>query len=173
VALVWALARIWSGVDGAGEWACDEAEVAEEGVEEGVDDEDEDADEAEDEGDEEAEGLGRDIEQHGSTVGAAAAAGPPGAGRQYTSSAKPFFLANSRRTGLMSTATTRRAPRCFARAHARRPIAPTPNTRTDSRWEEEPRLQRREAWISTERGSASAASSNETSSGSLWKEARR
>ena len=29
----------------------------------------------------------------------------------------------------MSIATTRFAPRCFASAHARRPIAPTPKTR--------------------------------------------
>jgi hypothetical protein len=67
------------------------------------------------------------IAQHAS--GWFAGATPPGGGRQNTSSAKPFRFANSRRAGLMSIATTRFAPWCFASAHARRPIAPTPKTR--------------------------------------------
>ena len=88
----------------------------------------------------------------------------PGMGRQKTSSANPLVLANSRRWGLMSTATTREAPLCFASAQARRPIAPTPNTRTDWPWV---RRHRREAWMRTERGSASAACSNVQVSGRL------
>lgn len=54
-----------------------------------------------------------------------------GVGRQKTSSANPFFFANSSLEGLMSIATTRDAPVCFASAQARRPMAPTPKTRTD------------------------------------------
>lgn len=86
------------------------------------------------------------------------------AGRQKTSSAKPCDLAKSRRAWLMSMATTRDAPVALATAQARRPIAPAPQTRTRC-----PALHwaRREAWMRTDRGSASAARSKEQSFGSL------
>ena len=88
-----------------------------------------------------------------------------GLGRQNTSSAKPLSLAKAKRAGLMSTATTRHAPVCLASAQANRPIVPTPNTKTD--WPASS-LQRRDAWITTESGSAREASSNEQLSGNLY-----
>jgi len=87
-----------------------------------------------------------------------------GEGRQYTASAKPCLFANASLTGLISIAQTLEAPVCLARAHARRPIAPTPNTRTD--WEGA-RPHRREAWMTTESGSASEAWSKVHVSGKL------
>ena len=87
-----------------------------------------------------------------------------GEGRQNVCDANPFAFAKSNRVWLMSIATTRAAPRDFEMAQARRPIAPTPKTRTF--WPGE-RLARRDAWIRTERGSARAAWSNVQFSGRL------
>lgn len=88
-------------------------------------------------------------------------------GRQWTSSAKPLVLAKLRRPWLMSMATTFDAPDAFASEQARRPIAPTPNTRTVC---PDCRLARREACSRTDNGSARAAWSNEQLSGSLGME---
>ena len=107
-----------------------------------------------------------------------------GRGKQYVSSASPFSLANWRRWALMSSATTREAPRARASAHASSPMAPTPNTSTlfggsfcedveveaeEEEEEEEESPTRRAAWMRTESGSARAASSSERLSGSLFK----
>lgn len=51
-------------------------------------------------------------------------------GRQYVLSAQPHSRANSSRFESMSMAQTLRAPKAFASAQARRPIVPTPKTRT-------------------------------------------
>ena len=68
--------------------------------------------------------------------------------------AKPLAFAKSSRDGLMSMATTRAAPRDFARAQARSPMVPTPKTRTVCPLARSARF---DAWRRTERGSASAA----------------
>lgn len=85
-------------------------------------------------------------------------------GKQYVASANPSRRAKSSRCWLMSSATMRFAPLERASAQARRPMAPTPKTRTVwFSW----RFARREAWMRTERGSASAAWSKVTLSGML------
>ena len=71
----------------------------------------------------------------------------------------------------------REAPRARASVQASRPMAPTPKTRTVFGVDEEESFEgdddddekptRRAAWMSTESGSASAASSRETFSGIL------
>lgn len=71
------------------------------------------------------------IEQHGSCDEEGSSVSDEDLGGQKTSSANPFCLANSQRVGLISMATTREAPVRFARAHARRPMVPTPKTRAD------------------------------------------
>jgi hypothetical protein len=89
-------------------------------------------------------------------------------GGQYVSFAKPLAFTKSKRSWLMSIATMSEAPRDLASAQARIPIAPTPRTRMV--WPGET-FARRDAWMSTESGSASAACSKEQLSGRLKSDA--
>ena len=85
-------------------------------------------------------------------------------GRAYVPLAQPIWAAKSSLACSMSTATTDVKPLARAREHARRPTAPAPRIST-----REPgcRCARRKAWRTTERGSARAATSRVTVSGSL------